>query len=264
MDKRSTFTVMFIDTCDGRSSLFSVIDVDADAEASQIKYPSPHKHEGFIFSGWSMTAQEVHDTVKAGQMIEVQALYKEAFVVKFIDGYDGSLFAVQTVAKDADAVAPAEYPHHGKYVGICWDKDLTSVQSSFETHVIYIDISSFARKSIAHKVVNNLRDIAAIQNSLKNIFTWIPGERILLPEFGSQLRKLLYEGITDYNVERIAAEIRRSISEWEPRVSVQDIVNVSTVNDTEDNTVHLQVLYTIPGLTDETFAYDINYSYGAA
>ena len=39
-------------------------------------------------------------------------------------------------------------------------------------------------------------NVKAIYNSLRNIFTWIPGERILLPEFGSRLRSLLYEGIT--------------------------------------------------------------------
>jgi len=62
---------------------------------------------------------------------------------------------------------------------------LTSLKADLEVHPVYVNISSFTRKAIAHKVVNNLRDITAIQNSLKNIFTWIPGERILLPEFGS-------------------------------------------------------------------------------
>lgn len=44
--------------------------------------------------------------------------------------------------------------------------------------------------------VNKSVNVQAIKNSLKNIFTWIPGERILLPEFGSKLHMLLYEGIT--------------------------------------------------------------------
>ena len=47
--------------------------------------------------------------------------------------------------------------------------------------------------------VDKLVNVNAIKNSLHNIFSWTPGERILNPEFGSKLRKLLYEGITDFN-----------------------------------------------------------------
>ena len=45
-------------------------------------------------------------------------------------------------------------------------------------------------------------------------------------------------------------------------MQVKDILDVGDMNDTEDNTVHLQVLYTIPGLTDDTFVYDVNYNSG--
>lgn len=40
-------------------------------------------------------------------------------------------------------------------------------------------------------------NVRAVFNSLHNIFTWTPGERVLDPEFGSRLRKMLYEQITD-------------------------------------------------------------------
>lgn len=91
----------------------------------------------------------------------MKALYDIANVVTFVDDYDGSIVAVQTVAQNGSATVP-DYPQHGKYVCICWDKVLTSVKSSFETHPVYVDISSFTRKAIAHKVINNLRDITAI------------------------------------------------------------------------------------------------------
>ena len=80
-------------------------------------------------------------------------------------------------------------------------------------------------------------NVKAVFNSLHNIFTWTPGERVLNPEFGTKLRKLLYEGITDFTSEAITAEIRRCISEFEPRVSVTGIENVSTTSDTEENTI---------------------------
>ena len=99
-------------------------------------------------------------------------------------------------------------------------------------------------------MISRLVNVNAIKNSLDNIFSWTPGERVLLPEFGTNLRKLLYEGITDFNVEQIVAEIKYAVSRWEPRVQVTSVVDVSSVEDHENNTVHLKVIYTIPGLSD--------------
>ena len=102
-------------------------------------------------------------------------------------------------------------------------------------------------------------NVRAVRNSLRNIFTWIPGERILLPEFGSRLHTLLYEGITQLTEERIVAEIRQCVSEWEPRANIVEIRNVSTVDDTEDNTIRIDVVFTIPSLSDEQFIYSLTY-----
>lgn len=110
--------------------------------------------------------------------------------------------------------------------------------------------------------VDKLVNVNAIKNSLHNIFSWTPGERILNPEFGSRLRKLLYEGITDFNQEQIIAEIRNSVSQWEPRVRIDDIVKLTSTDDVENNTVYLRVIYSIPSLTKEQFYYD--YSTGTS
>jgi phage baseplate assembly protein W len=100
---------------------------------------------------------------------------------------------------------------------------------------------------------NNLRvekniNIEAVQTSLDNIFSWIPGERVLNPEFGNNLYKYLYEGITEYTEELIVAEIKNCVLRWEPRVSIINVYNVSTVQDTEDNTIVLDIEYYINGL----------------
>ena len=104
--------------------------------------------------------------------------------------------------------------------------------------------------------LQKLVNVNAIKNSIHNIFSWTPGERILNPEFGSNLRKLLYEGITDFNQEQIIAEIRHSVSQWEPRVQIDNIVRLTDVDDKENNTVHLRIIYSIPTLTTEQFYYD--------
>lgn len=114
------------------------------------------------------------------------------------------------------------------------------------------DVSELEYSNYVDRLVN----VNAVKNSLHNIFTWIPGERVLNPEFGSMLRKFLYEGITDFNQEQIIAEIRSSVSQWEPRVRIDKIVKLTSSDDAEDNTVHIRVIYSIPSLTEEQFYYD--------
>lgn len=144
------------------------------------------------------------------------------------------------------------------------DSDLSSIAPEKQLEV-FTDVSMEASlnggrlSSNKWKVEKNV-NVKAIFDSLRNIFTWTPGERILLPEFGSRLRSLLYEGITQQTEERIAAEIRSCVSEWEPRVSIVEIRNISTIDDTEDNTIHLEVVFKIPRLSDEQYTYSFSYN----
>ena len=140
--------------------------------------------------------------------------------------------------------------------------------SSALSNEVYLDISTVAvpvnsqidkwqlYMQRPQNKLQKLVNVNAIKNSIHNIFSWTPGERILNPEFGSNLRKLLYEGITDFNQEQIIAEIRHSVSQWEPRVQIDNIVRLTNVDDKENNTVHLRIIYSIPTLTAEQFYYD--------
>lgn len=110
--------------------------------------------------------------------------------------------------------------------------------------------------------VSKLVNVKAVQNSLKNIFTWTPGERILNPEFGSRLKQYLYQGITPETTEQVMAEIRHCVSEWEPRVSITRVIDMSTAQDHEDNTIHLEIMYTIPELSEEEYSYSFYYNRG--
>jgi len=79
-------------------------------------------------------------------------------------------------------------------------------------------LSNISAYNMSEWKVEKSVNVRAIFNSLRNIFTWHLGERILLPEFGSRLKNLLYEGITPATEEAIMAEIRSCVSEWEPRI----------------------------------------------
>ena len=99
-------------------------------------------------------------------------------------------------------------------------------KSSLEDEIIYSDISmsspykTYSDPTAEQRRIGKSVNVRAVQNSLDNIFSWIPGERILNPEFGTKLHEYLYEGITQYNEEMIVAEIKSCIARWEPRVVV--------------------------------------------
>ena len=108
--------------------------------------------------------------------------------------------------------------------------------------------------------VGNIDDVQAINNSLNNIFNWTQGERILEPEFGTRLRVLLYNGITEDTTEQIISEIRNAVSTWEPRVRIESIDNMTTIEDVENNTVRIRIIYTIVALTNSP-RYSFTYEY---
>jgi phage baseplate assembly protein W len=66
-------------------------------------------------------------------------------------------------------------------------------------------------------------DLAAIYDSLLNIFIYNKGERALKPDFGTDLRALLYEPMTENTVSAMKMEIYNAISKWEPRINIENI-----------------------------------------
>jgi phage baseplate assembly protein W len=50
-----------------------------------------------------------------------------------------------------------------------------------------------------------------------------PGERLRLPDFGAGLSGLLFEPNTTATRHQIAERVRRAITDWEPRVSVESV-----------------------------------------
>jgi len=74
-------------------------------------------------------------------------------------------------------------------------------------------------------------DYSAIKNSIFNIITTVPGQRILNPYFGVNLQKYLFSRVSEIYARNIGNEILQAIINYEPRVVVQNIeVTVDEVN----------------------------------
>ena len=89
------------------------------------------------------------------------------------------------------------------------DEEVIAKLAMFLDTDYYVELAKYEQylNKSRYKIAK-INDVAATKNSLHNIFTWTPGQRILNPNFGSRLESLLYEGITEQNKDAIVAEIK--------------------------------------------------------
>jgi phage baseplate assembly protein W len=88
-------------------------------------------------------------------------------------------------------------------------------------------------------------DIKAIKNSIFNIFTTMPGQKILNPIFGLNLLQFLFTGITTANARILGDTILQGLTRFEPRITV-DNVNITTNIDDQQYTIDL--IISVPSL----------------
>lgn len=79
-----------------------------------------------------------------------------------------------------------------------------------------------------------------IKSNLVNLLLTDIGERIMNPTFGTLLRRFLFEGITDNNIESLRESISNSIAIYIPEITVLDII-ISP--NTDYNSVELNINY---------------------
>jgi phage baseplate assembly protein W len=88
-------------------------------------------------------------------------------------------------------------------------------------------------------------DLNAIRNSLHNLFTTTPGEKILNPDYGLDLRQYLFQPATIEVAENIRDEIYRQVRVYESRVKVNDVA-ITILEDV--NEFDISIYYSIPTL----------------
>lgn len=88
-------------------------------------------------------------------------------------------------------------------------------------------------------------DIEAIKNSLFNIFTTIPGQKILNPVFGINIMNYLFIGVSSENARMLGETILLGITRFEPRVEVD---NINVFTDFENQEYLIELLLSVPSL----------------
>ena len=86
-------------------------------------------------------------------------------------------------------------------------------------------------------------DLAAIRNSLQNLFNTLPGQRFLFPEYGTDLNQFLFLPINDGTGNAIRNRIVGSIQRFEKRVK---ILEINIIPDIDNNLYNVTLIIEIP------------------
>lgn len=89
-------------------------------------------------------------------------------------------------------------------------------------------------------------DVEAIKNSLFNLFTTMPGQKILNPTYGLNLTQYLFTGVTETNARIIGEAIAQGIVRFEPRINLLKL-NIDT--DYDNNQYNIFMAISIPSLS---------------
>lgn len=90
------------------------------------------------------------------------------------------------------------------------------------------------------KDVDALFDEEAIKNAVSNAFLTAPGDKILNPTWGLDIRQFLFEPIDRFTTDLIETKIRDVLPVMEPRIEVRNVV-VTPFPDDNLYTVDLQI-----------------------
>jgi phage baseplate assembly protein W len=124
-----------------------------------------------------------------------------------------------------------------------------------KTKPLYVDIRFDLEESFSKSPTlfsNNVNkdlavdeNIEAVKNSLFNLFTTIPGQKILNPIYGLNLMQFVFNGITEGNSKIMGEIILRGITTFEPRVVVQKIF---IFPDIDNHTYQIGLRIDVPSL----------------
>ena len=98
-----------------------------------------------------------------------------------------------------------------------------------------------------------------VKSNIRNLLLTERGERVFQPNFGSNLKSLLFEQITPTTLENIENNIRESLSTWLPYVNVNNLVAVQDDRNLNQILISLEYSTTLePDALDTiTFTFEV-------
>ena len=84
-----------------------------------------------------------------------------------------------------------------------------------------------------------------INQSIFTILSTFKGTRFMIPLFGSDLQKLVFEPNDFVLVDRVKVEVYDALSLWERRIKITNIVIDNTSDAVPDNTIFIIINYIV-------------------
>lgn len=92
-------------------------------------------------------------------------------------------------------------------------------------------------RSVQLKDLQALFDINAISQSITNILLTTPGQKILNPEFGIDLRQYIFDPVDDFATQEIQADIEEKLPNLEPRIELESVEVTANIDEQQYNIV---------------------------
>jgi phage baseplate assembly protein W len=72
--------------------------------------------------------------------------------------------------------------------------------------------------------INMVADEDDIREAIRIILETDPGERVMRPDFGAGLRRMVFEPINTSTMTLVQQRVEAALVAWEPRIEVQQVV----------------------------------------
>lgn len=120
---------------------------------------------------------------------------------------------------------------------------------------LHLDLTQAKSIGLGNNVINSSdilvdTDIQAIKNSIYNIFTTRPTQKLLTPTFGCALDQYLFDSVSQFKAQIIGNAILNGIEKFEPRVTV---TNVLVTPQPDQNQYTIKVAYTFNELPKQSY-----------
>lgn len=102
----------------------------------------------------------------------------------------------------------------------------------------------------------------AIRQALMLLLSTVPGERLMRPEYGSHLHRLVFAPIDQTTAGLAIHYVRQAVRRWEPRVSIVDVD--AGVDPDVDSQLNITLTYRVRAtLSTDTLLYPLDLGGGA-
>jgi phage baseplate assembly protein W len=91
--------------------------------------------------------------------------------------------------------------------------------------------------------IDMVSDADDIRESIRIILETDPGERVMRPDFGAGLRRMVFEPINTSTMALAQHRVQEALVAWEPRIDVQDVV--VTAEDAASGVLRIRIDYVI-------------------